>query len=161
MTLHAFTHVALRVEQLREAEAYYCGLFRLEVAWREAETPDGWYTLPDSSGWDDAEQAGIDLAIVMLYRDGLRLALEAAESAVEQGRLAHLGIFADEEEFKLLREAAQAGGEIVTDVERALIFDDRFGVRWEVNSFAYEDPPGMSTGARAGKWLVLEQPWSN
>jgi hypothetical protein len=34
MTLHGFTHLALRVSDLREAEAFYCELFALEVAWR-------------------------------------------------------------------------------------------------------------------------------
>src|SRR5262245_43346721 len=37
MTLHSFTHVALRVEHLRQAEALYRELFALDVAFREAE----------------------------------------------------------------------------------------------------------------------------
>jgi hypothetical protein len=41
MSLHWYTHVALRVERLREAEAFYRGRFALEVAFREAETPEG------------------------------------------------------------------------------------------------------------------------
>jgi len=61
MTPHTFTHVALRVEHLRHAETLYRELFALEVAFRDAET---------------AERAGVDLGLVMLYRDGLRLALE-------------------------------------------------------------------------------------
>jgi len=44
----------------------------------------------------------------------------------------------------------------VTDREQALIIDDPYGVRWELNAFAYDDPPSMSTGARNGKWLNLE-----
>lgn len=156
MSLHSFTHVALRVERLREAEAFYCGLFELEVAWREAETPQGWYTLPESAGWGDAERAGIDLGIVMLYRDGLRLALEAVESVAEDGQLSHVGVFGDEDDLRRLREvAAGAGCDVVLDRERALIFDDPFGVRWELNSFAYDDPPSMSTGARTGSWLKV------
>jgi len=35
----------------------------------------------------------------MLYRDGLRLALEAADTVVGPGQLSHLGVFADEEEL--------------------------------------------------------------
>jgi hypothetical protein len=46
------------------------------VAFREAETAAGWLTLPTSAGWEDAQRAGIDLGLVMLYRGGLRLALE-------------------------------------------------------------------------------------
>jgi catechol 2,3-dioxygenase-like lactoylglutathione lyase family enzyme len=156
MSLHSFTHVALRVERLREAEALYCRLFELEVAWRDAETPQGWQTLPESAGWDDAEEAGVDLGIVMLYRDGLRLALEAVESVAEQGHLSHIGIFCDEDELQRLREVApEAGCDVVLDRERALIFVDPFGVRWELNSFAYDDPPSMSTGARTGSWVEV------
>ncbi len=50
-------------------------MFALEVAFREAETPEGWGTLPDSADWDDAERAGFDIGLVMLYRDGFRLAI--------------------------------------------------------------------------------------
>jgi catechol 2,3-dioxygenase-like lactoylglutathione lyase family enzyme len=159
MSLRAFTHIAFRVERLREAEAFYCGLFELEVAWREAETPQGWYTLPEAAGWDDAERAGVDLGIVMLYRDGLRLALESIESVIEDGRLSHVGVLCDADDLRRLREvAADAGCDVVVDRERALIFDDPYGIRGEFNSFAYDDPPSMSTGARTGNWL--EVPWS-
>jgi catechol 2,3-dioxygenase-like lactoylglutathione lyase family enzyme len=157
VTLHSFTHVAVRVESLREAEAFYCALFKLDVAWREAETSDGWRTLPSGAGWDAAERAGIDLELVMLYRDRLRLALERADQVAEDGLLSHLGVFADEEELERLRRTAPAAGcEIVTDRERALVFDDPFGVRWELNTFDYDDPPRMSTGARSGAWIELQ-----
>lgn len=156
MSLHSFTHIALRVQRLREAEEFYCGLFALEVAWREAETPEGWYTLPEPAGWDDAERAGIDLCIVMLFRDGLRLALESGESVADDGRLSHVGIFGDQGELQRLREVVgEAGCDVVLDREQALIFDDPFGVRWELNSFPYDDPRSMSTGARTGNWLSI------
>jgi catechol 2,3-dioxygenase-like lactoylglutathione lyase family enzyme len=159
VTLHSFTHVAVRVESLREAEAFYCDLFKLDVAWREAETSDGWRTLPNWAGWSDAERAGIDLGLVMLYRDGLRLALERADRVSKNGLLSHLGVFADEEELeRLRRSAAAAGCEIVSDREGALVFDDPFGARWEANTFDYDDPPSMSTGARSGTWIELKPP---
>jgi catechol 2,3-dioxygenase-like lactoylglutathione lyase family enzyme len=156
MSLRSFTHIALRVERLREAEAFYCGLLALEVAWREAETPNGWCTLPAWAGWDEAAGAGIDLGIVMLYGDGLRLALEAAETVAASGQLSHVGILCDEEDLRRLREvAAGAGCEVAVDRGQALIFDDPFGIRWELNTFAYDDPPSMSTGARTGSWLEI------
>ena len=155
MTLHSFTHVALRVERLHDAEAFYCAVLGLDVAWREAETPDGWRTLPTVAGWDDAESAGIELGIVMLYRDGVRLALEAVREVQPDGQLSHVGLFADEDELPRLREAAtRAGCVVVTDRETALIFDDPFGIRWEVSTFPYDHPPSMSTGARTGAWLT-------
>jgi hypothetical protein len=58
VSLRSFTHVALRVERLREAEAFYRELVALEVAFREAETAKGWRTLPARAAWEDAEAAG-------------------------------------------------------------------------------------------------------
>jgi catechol 2,3-dioxygenase-like lactoylglutathione lyase family enzyme len=156
MALYSVTHVALRVERLREAETFYRSLFGLEVAFREAETPEGWLTLPAPATWDDAEQAGIDLGLVMLYGGGVRLALEAVDAVAEDGRLSHLGVFVDEDELTRLRGmAADVGCTVVADRAQALVFDDPFGVRWEMNSFPYDDPPSLSTGVRAGRWLQL------
>jgi catechol 2,3-dioxygenase-like lactoylglutathione lyase family enzyme len=156
VALHSYTHIALRVERLRDAEALYRGLFELDVAFREAETPEGWLTLPASADWDDAERAGITLDLVMLYRDGFRLALEASDPIAEKSRLSHLGVFVDDEELARLRKVAvDVGCEIVFDHPRALIFDDPHGVRWELNTFPYDDPPGLSTGARTGRWLEI------
>jgi catechol 2,3-dioxygenase-like lactoylglutathione lyase family enzyme len=156
MAMGSVTHVALRVERLREAEMFYRSLFALEVAFREAETPDGWWTLPESADWDDAQRTGIDLGLVMLYRGGLRLALEAADAVAEDGQLSHVGVFVDEGELTRLRAVtADLGCKIVLDRAQALIFDDAFGVRWELNSFIYDDPPSLSTGARTGRWLEV------
>lgn len=154
MPLQSFTHVALRVERLRDAEAFYRSLFTLKVAFREAETPDGWLTLPASADWDDAERAGITLNLVMLFRDGFRLALEVADAVAENGQLSHIGIFADEDELDRLRKiAADARCEVVSDHPRGLVLDDPFGIRWELNTFPYDDPTSLSTGARTGAWL--------
>jgi catechol 2,3-dioxygenase-like lactoylglutathione lyase family enzyme len=159
MSLHSVTHVALRVERLREAETFYRALFALEVAFREAETPDGWYTLPTSADWDDAQRAGIELGLVMLYRGGLRLALEAADAVAGDGQLSHVGILVDEDELTRLRGVAtDVGCHIVLDRAQALVLDDPFGVRWELNSFPYDDPPSLSTGARGGRWLEVAPP---
>jgi catechol 2,3-dioxygenase-like lactoylglutathione lyase family enzyme len=149
MSLRSYTHVALRVERLREAETFYRDLFALEVAFREAETPDGWQTLPPSADWEDAEGARINLGLVMLHRDGFRLALEAVEAVADDGRLSHLGVLASEDELDRLRVAApDAGCEIANDRPLSLIFDDPLGVRWEFNTFSYDDPPSLSTGVR-------------
>src|SRR5262249_8733364 len=129
--------------------------FSLTVAFRETETPDGWRTLRPEADWDAIEQAGVDVGLVMLYRDGLRLALEAADRVSRKGLLSHVGVHADVQELEQLPARAVATGcKVVADQhERALIFDDLLGVRWEVNTFAYDDPPSLSTGAGTGAWL--------
>jgi catechol 2,3-dioxygenase-like lactoylglutathione lyase family enzyme len=152
-----FTHIALRVERLREAEHYYRNLFSLKVAFREAETADGWRTLPPSATWEDAEKAGVVLGLVMLYRDGFRLAIEAADAVNENGRLDHIGVYVEEEDLDRIRRRASEGNcQIVLDRPNALILVDPLGVRWELNSFPYDDPPSLSTGARTGRWVELQ-----
>jgi catechol 2,3-dioxygenase-like lactoylglutathione lyase family enzyme len=49
MTYQAFTHIALIVTPLRQAEEFYRTVFALDIAFREAEAADGWYTLPSES----------------------------------------------------------------------------------------------------------------
>jgi hypothetical protein len=123
VNLRSFTHLALRVERLRAAEAFYCELFALEVAFREAETPEGWRRLPTQADWADAKAAGVKLNLVMLYRDGFRLALEGVDRVSPPGLLSHVGVYADKSELERLRERAEGTGcQIVTfDRECSLV----------------------------------------
>jgi hypothetical protein len=157
MTLHSVTHVALRVQGIRDAEAFYIALFALAVAFRETETPDGWRTIPLEATWDEIDRAGVGVGLAMLHRGGLRLALEATDETSQTGLLSHIGVQVEEQELQRLRERALATGcDLVLDQPgRALIIDDPFGVRWELNTFTYDDPPSLSTGARTGGWLKM------
>jgi catechol 2,3-dioxygenase-like lactoylglutathione lyase family enzyme len=151
MHYRSVTHVALRVADLRGAEAFYTALFGLQVAFREAEVADGWRTLPEGSGWQDAQAAGISLDLSVLHRDALHLALEGAgEGFVAGGRLSHVGLEVTEVELQRLRQAAPGMGcQIVLDRQGLLVLDDPYGVRWELTT-AYKP---RSTGAATGRWL--------
>src|SRR6266540_3354931 len=114
-------------------------------------------TLSNGNSWEDAEHAGIEISVVMLHRGGFRLALEAAESVAKDGQLSHIGILTDPDELSRLRSlASTAGLAIRVDREQAFVFDDPFGVRWELNTFPYDDPKSLSTGARLGSWLKID-----
>lgn len=157
MTYQAFTHIALIVRPLRQAEEFYRTLFALEVAFREAETDAGWYTLPSNAGWDDAEAAGISLGLCSLHRDAFTLALEDGLSG-EGGRLSHIGMQVDAEDLARLRTvAATLRCQVVQDGQSILVFDDPYGVRWEMTTSSYDDPRRLSTGARMGRWLPIGQ----
>ncbi|NJM07214.1 VOC family protein [Candidatus Gracilibacteria bacterium] len=156
MAIHSVTHIALRVQDVRAAEAFYCELFDLTVAWREAETADGWRTLPEGKSWDDALTAGIDLQLVMLHNDGFALALEAVQAVQAQGTLSHLGLHVDQSTFDVLqRRAPLLGCSMVTVQHRTIVFDDPFGVRWEPTLTTFADPRQLSSGARYGHWLQV------
>jgi len=155
VTYHAFTHIALFVTPLRQAEEFYRALFALDVAFREAETADGWYILPPDASWDDAEAAGISPGLCSLHRDAFTLALEDGASG-EGGRLSHVGLQVDAQDLERLRALAPTMGcQIVQDGPTILVFDDPYGVRWELTTSSYEDPRLLSTGARLGHWLTV------
>jgi catechol 2,3-dioxygenase-like lactoylglutathione lyase family enzyme len=159
MAYRAVTHIALMVTPLRQAEAFYQTLFALEGAFREAEMADGWYTLPPQASWEDAEAAGIQLGLCSLHRDAFTLALEEGPSTAG-GRLSHIGLQVDAADLeRLWMQAPASGCQVVTDRPTLLVFDDPYGVRWEVTTTTYDDPSTLSTGARAGRWLdVSRQP---
>jgi catechol 2,3-dioxygenase-like lactoylglutathione lyase family enzyme len=155
MTYRAFTHIALIVTPLRQAEAFYQALFALEVAFREAEAADGWDTLPADASWEDAEAAGISLGLCSLHRDAFTLALEEGASRAG-GRLSHVGVQVDGEDLERLRTVAPTlGCQVVQDGPTILVFDDPYGVRWEMTTTSYDDLRRLSTGARKGRWITL------
>lgn len=157
MTYRAFTHIALIVTPLRQAEEFYQRLFALEVAFREAEAADGWATLPADASWDDAEAAGVSLGLCSLHRDAFTLALEEGVSHAG-GRLSHVGVQVDEEELERLQTVAPTlGCQIVQDGPTILVFDDPYGIRWEITTSSYENPRLLSTGARKGRWITLDR----
>src|SRR5436189_5554072 len=123
MTYQAFTHIALIVTPLRQAEEFYRTLFALDIAFREAEAVDGWYTWPSDAGWDDAEAAGISLGLCSLHRDAVTLALEASSSSGGE-RLSHIGVQVDAQDLSRLRTVAPTlGCQIVQDGQAILVFD--------------------------------------
>jgi hypothetical protein len=148
--------MAIRVNGLREAERYYGRLFGLEVAFREAETVEGWRTLPLHAGWEDAEAAGISLSMCMLSRDDFRLALEEDSALDAHGVLDHIGLLVEPADLQSLRERAEELQSMVAlERDTILILDDRYGVRWEITTILRADPRAESTGARRGLWLDL------
>jgi catechol 2,3-dioxygenase-like lactoylglutathione lyase family enzyme len=153
MQYRSVTHVALRVADLRQAEDFYMALFDLQVAFREAEVADGWRTLPEGAGWQDAQAAGISLDLSVLHRDALHLALERAGQGFVAGeRLAHVGLeITDVEMERLLKAAPRLGCQIVQQRRGLLVLDDPYAVRWELTTAYTLRNPGVATG----RWLDL------
>lgn len=149
-----FRHVALFVGgDLRAAEAYYAGLFDMEVALREgpiAAGPHagGWGQLPPDRGWDDAERAGVEIGMVALERDEVTLPLFAAEPTGERFYAIGLVMTADD---------IEAVGDRLTDEtiedhqDEWLAFVDRYGVRWQLTTAA----PFHGSGDISGIWLEV------
>jgi catechol 2,3-dioxygenase-like lactoylglutathione lyase family enzyme len=82
------THIAVNVPDLREAEAFYCDLFGLEVAWRDCEGAASPFAT-----WDQLDAVQAQPAVIMLWRDVFKLALGAEPaSRTSTGALSHIGL---------------------------------------------------------------------
>jgi catechol 2,3-dioxygenase-like lactoylglutathione lyase family enzyme len=149
-----WSHMALLVTDLQNAERFYSQLFDLQVQFREARTIDGWATLPPGAGWPEAIAAGIQLELSFLRNGALVLALErASEMTADSGRISHLAVTVDPAAMaELKRRAAELGCQITLDHPRTLLFMDPFGIRWELEA---ADGQFRSTGEQIGRWLDL------
>jgi catechol 2,3-dioxygenase-like lactoylglutathione lyase family enzyme len=145
-------YIALFVPDLRATEDFYRRIFGKELLFRESDVDgdDGWYTLPPEKGWEDAEMAGIEFAMVALKRDGFVLAL--FRGAPQHGTVCEIcfGLAADE--IETVRPRLRDEPISSEHRERWIRFDDPFGFRWTL-----QEPhvPFRSSGEIAERWLVL------
>ena len=138
------------VSDLRAAEAYYRAIFGMGVLFREALSEVGaWATLTDGSGWEEAEAAGVSIAMVALQRDDVVLALLAVEPTGAQ--IYTIGFTMSNEEMEGVRSRLPAEAFIEGEAEGWLAFVDRYGMRWQISTSAVF----ASTGESLGSWLDL------
>jgi catechol 2,3-dioxygenase-like lactoylglutathione lyase family enzyme len=145
-------YIALFVPDLRAAEDFYRRVFGMDVLFRESNL-DGegsWSTLPSEKGWEDAETAGVELAMVALKRDKFVLALFRGTPQPGTVHEVCFGLDADEIEavWARLREDVIS----LEHRERFLQFDDPFGFRWTLQE---PQVAFMSSGEIAGRWLEV------
>lgn len=145
-------HVALFVPDLRAAEDFYRRIFGMDVLFRESDLDgeESWFTLPIAKGWDDAEIAGIELAMVALERDEFVLAL--FRGTPQPGTVLEVCFGLAVDEIETVR--ARLREEVITaDHGKCwLRFDDPFGFRWTL-----QEPhvAFISSGEIAGRWLEV------
>ena len=144
-------HIALFVSDLREAEEYYQSLFGMELIGREDELEDGeWYTLPADKGWEDAEEAGIELGMLALRKGGVVLAFFPGPDP--SGQVLAIGIAMPQAQITEMRNQLPPDAEVIVDQSAQFNFRDRYGILWQVV------PPGdefLMNGDSAGRWLEL------
>jgi len=148
---YSFGHLALFVDDLRQAEAFYRQTFGLEVMFREAIDEDGvWGTLPTGQGWDSADEAAIEIGMVALGRDRLVLPIFAGRPS--KGTILEIGVSTSPEEIEAIRSRLPAEAVVQSHEHHDLIFEDPFGFTWHING---TDDGFLSNGEIAGHWLNL------
>ncbi len=133
------SHIAINVPDLRAAEAYYCGLFDLQVAWRDSGGAASMFAT-----WEQIDEAGAVPEVVMLWNGGFRLALAVATEipTSEPQRVDHIGLQASLEQLRAVRRRVTSEGlTVVTERDgELLIFHDRYGYPWELDTRSFADP---------------------
>ncbi|OAI39447.1 hypothetical protein AYO38_07590 [bacterium SCGC AG-212-C10] len=143
----AMTHVAINVSDVRGAEAYYCALFELDVAWRDSLGAASMFAT-----WDELDEVGATPSVVMLWREGLRIALNASAHAVSAvGRVDHVGIEVTAEQLRTVRERVRKDGlQVIAEREHELFaFIDRLGMHWELDTRSFADPVAIGRAVEA------------
>jgi catechol 2,3-dioxygenase-like lactoylglutathione lyase family enzyme len=145
-------HIALFVSDLRAAEDFYRRILGMHILFRESELDgdDNWHTLHPEKGWEDAETAGIELAMVALKRDEFVLAL--FRGAPQPGTVLEICFGLSADAIRAVRARLRQEAITLEHSERWLRFDDPFGFRWTLQE---PDVAFRSSGEIAGRWLVL------
>ena len=150
-----FHHVAIRVPNLRDAEAYYQTLLDARVAFREVRGDDGWMTFPDGSDWPDFDRMGITPQMSALRVGSLEVTLIEGESS-GTGSLDHLAVLIDEALFReMANRAALLGCTVEHRSNDYLMFLDRYGIGWEISPDLGRSGGTKPVGARTGRWVDI------
>jgi catechol 2,3-dioxygenase-like lactoylglutathione lyase family enzyme len=146
---YTFGHIALFVSDLRAAEVFYQQAFDMDVLFREAEGEGGyWGTLPPGTGWDDAEQAGVEVGMVALRRDEFTLPIFHGEP--HSGTVLEIGVSMSPEEIEAISDRLPEGATRLTHEHGDLFFADPFGFTCHVYATSERF---LGNGEIAGHWL--------
>jgi catechol 2,3-dioxygenase-like lactoylglutathione lyase family enzyme len=146
----AFTHIALRVSNLRDAETYYIALFGLRVVFREAPVDGTWKTFRSLAAWDRPGLPAPQMA--SLANEFMNLALGERDTPVDvDGPVDHIGLALDAAQMANVRQQARAANvRVKAERDDLFVFIDANGIQWELSSAA---EPLQSNGQRRGVWI--------
>jgi catechol 2,3-dioxygenase-like lactoylglutathione lyase family enzyme len=134
MNCRRIARISLRVESLRQAENLYTRLFDLKVVQREGAVNEEPCELPGNMTWEEITSSDVTLTRSVLHSDGFCLTLHRnTAEAFARGRLDHIGLCLEPGEFqRLWGQVSDLGCYVEEAADQRIIFDDPYGVRWEV-----------------------------
>jgi len=135
LAIEAVEHIAVRVADIRRAEAFYHDVFGMDVVFRARQAGDRWELLPADLDWDAALRQGIYPDFCYLRNGPLALLLEWAGrgTVFVEPRLQHISLRVAPESLIELRGLALARGYAVSEDRRhSFVFRDPFGITWHL-----------------------------
>jgi catechol 2,3-dioxygenase-like lactoylglutathione lyase family enzyme len=132
--VRSVNHIAIRVTNLRRAEAFYTSFLDMDVAGRVLIEDGEPRSLPANFDWDAAGEYGADVAylqngplVLAVHRVGLG-------ARIERSLLEHISLRVDANSFTRIRGLAlMRGYEVVGQSETDFAFRDPFNVVWDLN----------------------------
>ena len=135
--LRALNHVAIRVNELDKAEAFYTSFFGMTVIGRARRGPTGGYRpVPGIADPAAAFESSREADVTFLHSEALTFALRRVgrgDRIETNAVLDHLSVDVDIHGFAELRaEVLMRNFDVLMLAPEALTFRDPFGVVWEV-----------------------------
>jgi len=135
LAIEAVEHIAIRVADIRRAEAFYHDFFGMDVIFRARQAGERWDFLPADFDWDAGLRQGIYPEYCYLRNGPLALLIQAAGRGTVfiEPRLQHISLRVAPESLVELRGVALARGYAVSEDRRhSFVFRDPFGITWHL-----------------------------
>ncbi len=135
LEIQAFDHIALRVANIREAEAFYHEFLEMDVIARARRSSDGWDILPTDFEWAEGLRSGHYPELVVLRNGPISLFLVnvGRGTVLNEPRLAHIGLQVSSETLSTLRGIVLIRSyPVIQDDIHAFRFRDPYGMTWHL-----------------------------
>jgi catechol 2,3-dioxygenase-like lactoylglutathione lyase family enzyme len=135
LAFQAFDHLALRVADIRRAEAFYHEFFEMDVLQRARRVNDQWERMPNDFNWGEGLRTGYYPDVVVLRNGPITLLLENAGrgAVMVEPRLGHIGLRVTAETLATLRAVVLVRSFAVSqDDPHAFRFIDPYGIVWHL-----------------------------
>lgn len=132
--VRALNHIAIRVTNLRRAEAFYTSFLDMDVIGRTRVENDDHQGLPVDFDWDAAGDDGAD--VTYLQNGPLVLAVHRVGlgARIERSLLEHISLRVDASSFTRIKGLAlMRGYEVIGQSETDFAFRDPLNVVWDLN----------------------------
>lgn len=149
MQLRALNHIAIRVNELEKAEAFYTSFFGMVILGRAYRGPQGGYR-PVAPGYDPrtAHAGNTEADVTFLGSEAVTFALRRVgrgDRVETNAVLDHISVDVDVHGFAELRgEVLMRNFDVLMLAQEAMSFRDPFGVVWEVTLDELGVSPGLA-----------------